>query len=156
MRPQTSRANFVASRCPYCTLTLSPSIPALGDELPRTEDPVVEKARTATALFLAHLPNYVCQESITRFTAASFRGTWIERDLVTVDLTYEDGRERYRNVTINGSPTRKPIEELPGNWSVGEFASDLAGVFPLVTDAEFRFREERRLGGATHMSTIIS
>jgi hypothetical protein len=120
---------------------------APGQELPRPADPTIVKARSATAAYLEHLPNYVCQEVMTRFNAYSRTGQWRQVDVVTTDLVYEDGREDYRNVALNGLPVRKGIEALPGSWSVGEFATGLAEVFSPVADAEFQLREESRLAG---------
>jgi hypothetical protein len=41
-------------------------------------------------------------------------------------LVYENGKESYRNLAINGKATKKNIEDLSGSWSTGEFGSVLA------------------------------
>ena len=91
---------------------------------PGKSDPVIEKARSVTASFLEHLPNYVCQEAITQYTAGSRTGKWRRGDVITTELMYEDSYEEYRNVTINAELIGTGIEGLPGNWFVGEFATD--------------------------------
>jgi hypothetical protein len=108
-----------------------------GDQ-PAPSDPVIENARAVTTSFLNHLPNYVCQEVITRYSARSREGTWRRQD--------EDGNEDYRNLTLNGHAAGSRLEELGGNWSRGEFATELAMLFSPVSDTQFQRRGEVRLG----------
>ena len=112
-------------------------------------DPVIEKARAAAGAFTQGLPNYVCQELMARFVNTSHTVNWQPLDVISTEVVYENGRERYRNVAINGKPTKKGIEDLPGAWSTGEFGTVLVDVFSPATAADFRFRAESKAGGQT-------
>jgi hypothetical protein len=117
----------------------------------RPDEVVLEKAREAAGSFLQTLPNYVCQEFMTRYASSSHVVSWQPLDVVSTALVYEDGRESYRDVSVNGKLTKKSIEDLPGSWSTGEFGSVLADVFSPSTAADFHYRRESRAGGRSAM-----
>jgi len=123
-----------------------PSAPAAA-ETQRPEEIVLEKARDAAGSFLETLPNYVCQEFMTRYQSMSHVVSWQPLDVVSTALVYENGKESYRDVSINGKLTKKNIEDLPGSWSTGEFGTVLADVFSPSTAADFRYRGGSRSGG---------
>ena len=113
----------------------------------RPEEVVIEKAREAAGSFLETLPNYVCQEIMTRYQSGPDSKNWQPIDIVSMALVYENGKESYRNLTIGGKPTKKNIEDLSGSWSTGEFGSVLADVFSPATAADFEYRKESRSAG---------
>jgi hypothetical protein len=106
---------------------------------------LIERARQAAFQFSQKLPNFVCQEFMSRFTQRG-RGEKIPEDLVSAEIIYEDGQESYRKVKINNRPTDKPLQESDGSWSTGEFASILLELFHPQTHAQFRS------GGASTIS----
>jgi len=113
----------------------------------RPEEVIIEKAREAAGNFLETLPNYVCQEIMTRYQSESNSKNWVPRDVVSMALVYENRQESYRNLAINGKATKKSIEDLPGSWSTGEFGSVLADLFSPGTAADFEYRKESRSAG---------
>jgi hypothetical protein len=117
----------------------------------RPEEVVIEKARQASGNFLETLPNYYCQEVMTRYQSGTQRGSWQPMDVVSMALVYENRQESYRNVQINGKATKKKVEDLGGAWSTGEFGSVLADLFSPATAADFEFRRESRTSGRTAM-----
>jgi hypothetical protein len=121
------------------------------DENSTPPDPVIEKARVEAATFTESLPNYVCQEQIARFVNTSHIVDWRPIDIVTSEVVYENGRESYRNLAVNGKAVKKKMEELSGSWSTGEFATVLMDLFSPATAAEFRFRNESRSGGRSSL-----
>ena len=50
-------------------------------------------------------------------------------DIVTADLVYKNGAEDYTNIKVNNKSTNKPLEEIDGLRSTGEFGSILANLF---------------------------
>jgi hypothetical protein len=110
-------------------------------------DPVIEKAREMAASFTEGLPNYYCRQLIARFVNTSHKVNWQPLDVVSAEVIYENGRERYRNIAINGKPTKKSMHELPGSWSTGEFGTVLANLFSPGTAATFTFSKEDRAAG---------
>jgi len=106
---------------------------------------LIERARAAAFEFSQKLPNFICEEFMSRFTQQG-REKEIPLDVVSAEIVYEDGQENYRNVKINNHPTDKALEEISGSWSTGEFASTLVELFHPNTDAKFRS------GGASPIS----
>jgi hypothetical protein len=107
---------------------------------------LIERARAAAFEFSEKLPNYICEEFMSRF---AHRGREeMPLDVVSAEIIYDDARESYRNVKINGRPTDAGLEEVGGSWSTGEFASTLLELFHPDTDAQFRS------GGASVISGI--
>ena len=113
----------------------------------RPEEVIIEKAREAAGSFLESLPNYYCQEIMTRYQSESNSKNWQPRDVVSMALVYENGEERYGNIAVNGKATKKGIEDLTGGWSTGEFGSVLADIFSPATAADFEYRKESRSAG---------
>jgi hypothetical protein len=101
-------------------------------------DPVIEKAREEAFAFTDTLPNYVVKQYTTRYqTDAASRGhtSWQAIDVVTADVVAEDGKETYKNILVNGKPT-KSVDKT-GSWSEGEFASTLQAILSPASDALF-------------------
>ena len=87
--------------------------------------PLIERARQAAFQFSQKLPNFICQEFMSRFTQQG-RGGEVPQDLVSAEIIYEDGEESYRNVKINNHPTDKRLQDIDGSLRpTGEFASTL-------------------------------
>ena len=101
----------------------------------------IEKARTVASTFVEGLPNYVCQELTTRYASETRVPSWNVIDVVAAEVVYENGKESYRNLTINGKATKKPPEES-GAWSTGEFGTILANLFSPGTDAAFKYAQD--------------
>ncbi|MBZ5608333.1 MAG: hypothetical protein LAP38_08750 [Acidobacteriia bacterium] len=101
----------------------------------------VEKAREVAASFLEGLPNYVCQEITTRYMSETREPSWNVVDVVAAEVVYEDGKESYRNLTINGKPSKKSPEDS-GAWSTGEFGTILAEVFSPGSAAAFKYAQD--------------
>jgi hypothetical protein len=110
-------------------------------------DSLIEKARETTATFTEKLPNYVCKEFMARYESSSRPADWKALDVVSTSLVYEGGRESYRDISINGKPFRKGMEEMSGAWSTGEFGTMLLDLFAPWTAAEFHLRRAAAIGG---------
>ncbi len=119
------------------------------DRLPgfnRQMDPLIRKATEAALQFTETLPNYVCQEVVSRYESETSPASWHAQDVVTTDLVYDQGKENYRNIMVNGKPPTKPLEDT-GAWSTGEFGTMLIDLFSPATDAEFHFLRDGRTSG---------
>src|SRR5262249_17815653 len=110
-------------------------------------DPAIASATEAAESFTETLPNYVCQQFTSRFVSTSHIPSWRPVDVVSAEVVYENGRENYRNIQINGKPVRKGMEELSGAWSTGEFGTLLRDLFSPATSAQFRYRKESAIAG---------
>ena len=98
--------------------------------------PLIERAREAAFQFSHKLPNFICQEFMSRFTQQG-RGQKVPQDIVSAEIIYEDGEETYRNVKVNNRPTDKRLQDIDGSWSTGEFATALLDLFDPASKAQF-------------------
>jgi len=97
----------------------------------------IGKARQLAAEYAQGLPNYICQEVATRYFSQTHVVNWTVVDIVTAEVVYDDHKEAYRNIAINGKPTKKSPEET-GSWSTGEFGTIQTNLFsPGVADFKF-------------------
>ncbi|HXB75605.1 MAG TPA: hypothetical protein VNY05_45655 [Candidatus Acidoferrales bacterium] len=113
----------------------------------RPDQPLIRRAADAAMEFTQTLPAYVCQEMMSRFQSESRPANFQPIDVVSTDVVYENGREDYRNIKINGKVVKKSIEETGGSWSTGEFGTILLNLFSPFTAADFHFRRDSRAGG---------
>jgi hypothetical protein len=122
-----------------------------GDEDPVVRrlagDPLIAKTMEAALDFTEGLPNYVCQEMMARYQSSTRPANWQAVDVVSVALVYQDGKEDYRDITINGRPFRKGMEQMDGAWSTGEFGTMLIDLLSPATAAQFHYRRDERTGG---------
>lgn len=102
---------------------------------------LVEQARQVASTFLEGLPNYVCREQVTRYVSETRTPNWNVVDIVAADLVYDDHVESYRNLQINGKPTKKKPEDS-GAWSTGEFGTILNNLFDPRSATEFKYVQE--------------
>jgi hypothetical protein len=101
---------------------------------------LIERAADEAYMFSEKLPNYVCQQFTTRYygSARDLKA----QDVVTAALVYENGKEDYRNISINGKAQNKKMMDLEGSTSTGEFGTILANLFHPGTAAKFKFVKE--------------
>ena len=105
---------------------------------------LVQKSTNWVNSFAEDLPNFVCQQSTTRYVQQSKEQGWQAVDVVGAQIVYEDGRESYRSITIGGRPTNKSMLELGGSTSTGEFASTLRSLFSPASQAMFKLYQTTR------------
>ena len=112
----------------------------------RSDDPLIRKAANAALDFTETLPNYVCQERMARYQSDTQPVSFQAIDLVSAEVVYENGKEDYRNITVDGKAVKKSMEETGGSWSTGEFGTVLIDLFSPATAADFHFRRDSRAG----------
>lgn len=105
-------------------------------------DPVIDAAREQAVAFVESLPNYIVQQFTTRYQSADAGKNWRAIDVVSAEVVYENRKESYRNVAINGKKTGKGMQDLDGAWSTGEFGTALVDLFSPATNARFTYKRE--------------
>ncbi|MFB3828200.1 MAG: hypothetical protein ACE15B_15635 [Bryobacteraceae bacterium] len=110
-------------------------------------DAFLGKARAVTLEFSEVLPNYICNQFTTRYEGEGRPVNWRPLDVVSAAVAYEDGKESYHDIRINNKPVNKPMEQISGSWSRGEFGTTLRDLFSPATAADFRFRRESTAAG---------
>jgi hypothetical protein len=114
-----------------------PRLPAEPKRDPHAE--FLENARELAFTFTDGLPNYMCQEMVTRYFSETHAGTlWKPQDVVSEEVIWNNNHEEYRNVQIDG---KKVNPEKVGDraWSTGEFGTVLMGLLHPATDAHFTY-----------------
>ena len=149
--PPTGPEGTPAPPPPDTVAPRQPSI-ARGDEdtspsFLRSEDPLIRKAGNAALDFTETLPSYVCQEMMARFQSETHPASFDPIDVVRTEVVYENGKENYRNITVDGKAVKKSMEETGGSWSTGEFGTVLIDLFSPATAADFHFQRDSRTGG---------
>jgi len=120
--------------------------PAPRDPKQETDAAILGDARSTSTTYTASLPNFLAEQATTRYFTNTWPASWQEIDVITATVVYSGGKEEYRDIQVNGSPTRVPPERS-GSWSTGEFAMTLADVLSAATDAKFRRRGADSIAG---------
>ena len=100
-------------------------------------DEYIEKAREVAFNFSETLPAYSVKQFTTRFQSDNPRVNWQPIDNISTEVVYENGKENYKNILVNGKPPKGKVEDS-GSWSTGEFASVLRDIFSPASAADFR------------------
>ncbi len=88
------------------------------------------------------MPNFVCGQNTARYQGFSKAPI----DLISASVRYEDGRESYSDIKVNGRPVSGGVDGNPGLRSTGEFAGNLRAVFNRPNHAQFAYLKEDRVG----------
>jgi hypothetical protein len=147
-REAAERPPEAPASAPVATARLeAPPPPA--PSIPQEEqvDARIEKARDMSETFTETLPNYMVQQYATRYFMESRSEGWKALDILSTEVIYDKGKETYRNIRINNKLTKKPLEELGGTTSSGEFGSTLMDLFSRGTNASFRRRGSSTCSG---------
>jgi hypothetical protein len=109
-------------------------------------DDLIRKATDAALEFTETLPAYVVQQLVTRYQGDGKPIRWQALDTVRMAVVFENGKEDYRDITVNGKP-KNSLAETGGAWSTGEFGSVLIDLFSPATAADFMYRRDTRING---------
>ena len=107
---------------------------------------LIAKSMDWASTFTNGLPNFVCQQMTTRYMEQSKSDGWQPLDVVTAKVIYEDGKERYQEITVGGKRTTKSMLDVGGSTSTGEFASTLQSLFSPRSQADFKFVQSTTVG----------
>lgn len=100
------------------------------------------------------LSNIICDRQTKRYWSAPARTLagaqngaedYHRSDVVTVNVTYRDGRELYSDVRLDGKPITGKASELSGSWSHGEFATLLTSIFAPSSKTQFHYSKQTKL-----------
>ncbi|MGQ9916575.1 MAG: hypothetical protein ACUVS7_04080 [Bryobacteraceae bacterium] len=117
-----------------------------GQEAAARKD-LLERAREAATEFNDKLPNFICDQFVSRYESKTIKPQWKLRDRVQLELAYTKGKEEYRNIRINGKPLKKGSPEDSGSWSTGDFGATLVSIFSSTRPEDFRLRGDSEAAG---------
>jgi hypothetical protein len=110
-------------------------------------DGFLEEVRQSALQHTEDLPNFICAQVTRRYLDASGSNRWQSQDTLQAELTYNQKKENYANVLVNGRPSNRPFEALGGTLSIGEFGSILRALFMPQSQATFWKEREEDLRG---------
>ncbi len=87
------------------------------------------------------MPNFTCEQKTLRFRDEH------AADTVTAIVTYEDGKESYRDVRSNGQPVTDARWLNSGTWSTGQFGVHIRGLFDTGNTVTFKFVNQSQVNG---------
>jgi hypothetical protein len=137
-KPVQMAKNIPAAKSDEPEIHIDPEATPLAPRVGHSGDEFIEKAREAAFEFDQKLPNFVCQQMVTRYQSETRKPNWQAIDVLSYDLVYEDGKEQYKNPKINGKLVKTGADKESGSWSSGEFGTLLVDVFHPSTAADFR------------------
>ena len=125
-------------------------VPERTHRLP-VQDDLIGRASDAAQEFSEILPNYICKQVTTRFSSPTRPVHWREKDEITAEIVYEDSRESYRNIALNGRVLAgaKMLGLGGGTSSIGEFGTMLRDLFHPETKTHFQFQHESVISAVT-------
>ncbi|MBS1829116.1 MAG: hypothetical protein JST93_27680 [Acidobacteria bacterium] len=108
----------------------------------------LDRVRARAFEYTDALPNFICEQLIRRLQSGGLRGKFSLKDTVTVDVSYVDGEEEYKNAKRNGKLLKDYNEiQQTGSYSTGEYGTTLRDVLHPSTDAKFTFRKKDTIAG---------
>ncbi len=111
-------------------------------------DPVLVMAIEANKEFDDSLPNFVCNEFMTRSSSHNLGKKWKDDDVVEAEVLIVDGHEDYRDIKIDGKPTgAKDLSQIGGAWSMGEYSTVSANLFAPASRTQFTDEGADTVGG---------
>ena len=106
---------------------------------PAQQQQSLDTAREIAIHYTSKLPDFLCTEDVSRSDRTS--PTNIQVDRLTIQLSYNDQKEHYKLIAINGNKTQQSFESLSGMISGGEFGSLLRNVFDVSSAAQFQWKD---------------
>jgi hypothetical protein len=124
--------------------------------MPTQEEMVaaIHHARVYALNYTAHLPDFLCNETVERFEDREGKGNWDKKDVLGVRLGYLDHVEDYKLITLNGRPTTQSFQSIRGAWSQGEFGSLMLEIFAPNSHAQFHWDHWTHL--RNHLTQVYS
>lgn len=101
---------------------------------------LIDRAIEASNEFTNRLPNFVCQQITTRYERNNKVDGFRPIDVITANISYVDGVEKYENIKVGNRPVSTGMMDIKnGARSTGEFGTVLDSLFARQTAAEFTF-----------------
>src|SRR5690348_10960974 len=116
--------NAAARNAPEAASTPLPAIASSPQRAVDTslEQTLLSRARENSASLASALTNFICRERIERFRAAHGENIGKQIDVITSNVSFEGGAERYSDIFQN-KKARRSISSISGAWSEGEYAT---------------------------------
>jgi len=107
-------------------------------------DPTLERARDVNLRYASQLPNYVADETATRYTRDSDAHHWRHFDNIGDEITVRGAQAARQRIRRNGRPTHNAFERLPGFKWTGGFGTEIRPIFDPHCPTHIERREDSR------------
>ena len=98
----------------------------------------IEQVRENALDYVKRLPDFLCQEVVSRYSKPAYDDVWRPLDTVTAQLTYFRGQEEYTQIRVNNKPIPgSGLNSLDGSMGQGEFGSLMRTIFDPESQALF-------------------
>lgn len=98
---------------------------------------ILDQIKQYAMTYTDNLPNFICLQVTRRFMDPNSSDHYRLVDTVNAQLSYTEGKENYRLVSVNNRVVNLGMEQLGGAVSVGEFGSLMKGIFDPTSQAEY-------------------
>jgi hypothetical protein len=98
---------------------------------------ILDEIKQYAMTYTDNLPNFICLQVTRRFVDFNSSDHYRLMDTVNAQLSYAEGKENYKLVSVNNRVVNGGMEQLGGAVSVGEFGSLMKGIFEPKSEAEF-------------------
>jgi hypothetical protein len=108
---------------------------------------VIEAVRNGAVQYTANLPNFICAETIRRQEQPRNSRSWKALDTLVLEVTFSQGDDVPKLISINGKSTSKKLNEVGGFTSAGDFGRTLHMIFNPKSEAKFMWERWTELRG---------
>jgi len=108
---------------------------------------LIEAVRNVAVQYTANLPNFICTQTIRRQELRSNSRSWKAVDIHIVEVTFSDGGDVPKLISINGKETSKTLNDVGGFTSSGDFGRTLHMIFNPKSEAKFQWERWTSLRG---------
>lgn len=110
-------------------------------------DPILAKAIAANIDFQDELPNFLCQERMTRWTSRNLGKKWKQDDVIEAEILTIGDKVEYRDIKVNGVATgAADFSQIGGAWSTGEYGAVVLNIFNPRSRTQFTKQGPAKLG----------
>jgi hypothetical protein len=137
--------------CSFILLTGPVPAPAQSQPAPELQTSILETARENALRYTRSLPDFLCTQTVTRFSGRDEGSLKIE-DTLEISVGYTAKGEQYKLEKINGRATTRSLAGVGGVRGHGEFGTLLRDIFLPESAAVFHWLRRESLGGtSTHV-----
>lgn len=111
------------------------------------QERILDRVREQALQYTKSLPDFICVQVTRRYFDPAGAESWNLMDTVITRLSFFEGKENYKVVSVNNRPVDLDWEKLGGTTSSGEFGSLLYEIFAPKSQAEIRWERWATLRG---------
>lgn len=125
--------------------------PAGNPAVAETSDANLDHARQVNLQYAANMPNFIADETATRYVRHRDAGDWVYEDTIESEVTFRAGREirqnMRQNMRRNGETWDRPFQALRGYRWYGGFGSELRALFSPRCPNMIEYKDRVAFGG---------